>query len=89
MNEWISVKDRLPDKKGRYLCCSKSLGNFGRGIVISLFVLDLAEFDHWSFDEDKDHRPGWTVYESECGFVEDKGITHWMPLPELPEEVCV
>lgn len=54
---WISVKDRLPKKNGRYL-------------VI------------------EDHHSNWTGI---CKFSNGKfelKVTHWMPLPSLPEEKC-
>ena len=63
---WISVKERLPEKNGRYLVCDKN------GEVYS------AEYEKNRPDSE------WTDdYE---GYL-DMEVTHWMPLPERPEEV--
>lgn len=46
-------------------------------------LLDLPKFEYWAHD-DLD-RPGWWDSDSE-GPWECTHITHWMSLPELPEE---
>ena len=65
MTDWISVKDRLPEKTGSYLV----FRNIGYGkqffsIGIRLFYEQAPE-----------------------AFTMDKSVTHWMPLPDPPEEV--
>ena len=82
--EWISVKDRLPDKNGCYLCCK-----FGKFIDIVYFVKDFTALRNVE---------GWNVVEEIIGFYKpshfgfedtyllDTGVTHWMSLPELPKE---
>ena len=61
---WISVKDRLPEKNGRYLV-------YENGVVYS------AEYEKNRPDSE------WTDdYE---GYL-DMMVSHWMPLPEPPEE---
>lgn len=59
-NEWVSVKDRLPEQSGYYLCT---------------YVFDNHRFyyDRW-------------FWESEKRFATTDNITHWMPLPEPPNE---
>lgn len=79
--KWISVKDRLPEKEGKYLVykeseCFKSTGT-------AWFSLDLHEFDEYDFPNK--HRPGWNNYDSESGYYEECGVSHWMLLPEPPE----
>lgn len=59
---WISVKDRLPEKKGDYIAYTKD------GIV----------WPYW-FDD---------VWFDTLGYATDT-VTHWMPLPEPPEEASV
>ena len=62
--EWISVKDRLPENKGRYLTYNN------------------LEYPYvWQ-----------AVYRyTEKGFLNNEldsviSVTHWMPLPEPPQE---
>ena len=81
MNEWISVKDRLPNSSGRYLCCIKT--NPGPSLDKLLFTPDLHKLDPSIFD---DRRPGWLDIDCFGEPWEIRDVTHWMPLPELPEE---
>jgi hypothetical protein len=79
--EWISVKDRLPEKDGMYLTTSKYPNNENMYINCTKFCVDgslVDEFDlggkqniFYDFDEDVNY------YALEY-------ITHWMPLPEPP-----
>lgn len=83
MPEWISVKDRLPDKNGRYLCCYDLGIVSGKSIGIYSFAKNLYKVDKYDFKGMK--RMGWYDYDSEWGYGEMSGVTHWMPLPELPK----
>ena len=80
MGNWISVEDRLPEKKGDYLVCTKnndikvmpffierntSSAVYGKGFCIWVRGRRTNDDDWW--------KP--------VGYV-----THWMPLPELPKE---
>lgn len=78
---WISVKDRLPEKEGKYMVYKES--ECFKSTSTAWFSLDLHEFDEYDFPNK--HRPGWNNYDSECGYYEECGVTHWMPLPEPPE----
>ena len=80
MAEWISVKDRLPDKDGKYLCFSTN-GNF---IDVCGFAKSLHKVDKYDFKGIR--RKGWYTYSGEWGYYEISCITHWMPIPELPKE---
>ena len=71
MNDWISVKDRLPKINNKYLCV---LNN--RTISICSFAHNLKKVD----------KSGWYDYDGEWGYYEVSNVTHWMPLPELPKE---
>jgi len=64
---WISVKDRLPEEPGRYLCWFGK-NTFAVGASIVPYIQDL----HWFASLESLER-----YEN---------VTHWMPLPEPPEE---
>lgn len=82
MNEWISVKDRLPEKDGNYLCYLEC------GAVCE------AAFDSTIASEGEEFPFGeWVaVYNSDTlGFTDSyweeyDAITHWMPLPEPPQD---
>lgn len=81
--EWISVKDKLPDKDGSYLVCVKSLFYYGRCMSIVNYTLN---YQYDDFNRDLIGRAIWYQYDSEYGDFERDDVTHWMPLPELPDE---
>lgn len=83
MNMWISVNDRLPTENGKYICCVKGYVN-SRYIDICCFAQCAEKVDKYDFEGRKD--PVWYFYDSEYGYCETTNITHWMPLPEMPEE---
>ena len=80
MPEWFSVKDRLPDENGNYLCCWGE----HKSIVIFSFAKNLRKVDKYDFKGI--NRAGWYDCDSEWGYCERTNVTHWMPLPELPKE---
>lgn len=64
---WISVKDRLPEKEGRYLCW------FGKNTVaIGAAIATYLE--------------EWKAFGSLASLETYPNVTHWMPLPEPPED---
>lgn len=69
VNQWISCKDRLPEKHGEYLVC------FG---MFDCTLNGTDVIDKRYFGEKSDGKVGW---HSLCS----SDITHWMPLPEPPE----
>ena len=78
VQEWISVKDRLPEETGRYLAVKKriapdELGGNRTDIVILRFFVD----DGFRMPT---HIPDWINEEI------NEEVTHWMPLPLAPEE---
>ena len=66
--EWISVKDRLPEKE--------------QGCICTLFFEDIQE----SIIVIAYYRLNGEWYCSEYESLPWK-VTHWMPLPSLPEEL--
>ena len=79
VQEWISVKDRLPDKTGRYLVLKNRiapdcLGGNRTDIVILRFFVDKGF-------RMPTHIPDWINEEI------NEEVTHWMPLPDTPKEV--
>lgn len=83
MTEWVSVKERLPDKDGKYLCyCDYGYGS--GEISVYSFAKNLSKVDKYDFMGEK--RAGWYFYDSEWGYSETGSVTHWLPLPKPPKE---
>jgi hypothetical protein len=80
---WVSMKDRLPDKNGNYLVISDS--PICRRIVIASFAKNLDKVDKYTFQFRGKKRPGWYDYDCDWGYFELDYVTHWLPLPEMPE----
>ena len=72
MSEWISVKERLPDKDGFYLV---AYNEYEWGIACKRATISMR------------FRTGKEAGVPK-GFICDAGraVTHWMPLPEPPKE---
>ena len=79
MAEWISVKDRLPEENGRYLCYIVDGNGYQRMLC---FALNLETVDDYDFYHQ--NYAGFYDYDSEYGYFEYTDVTHWMPLPEPP-----
>jgi hypothetical protein len=69
VQEWISVKDRLPEKDGRYLC-NYHFGEYPKmtfAQVLDYYATDIVpHFQHTLGD----------------GSMK---VTHWMEIPQLPQ----
>lgn len=76
---WTSVKDKLPSP-GKYLTIIDS--PIIKYYKILYFVDDLHEAEEYTFEE---HEPGWIYFDSEYGAIKVDEVSHWMPLPEMPE----
>lgn len=63
---WISVEDRLPEKSGDVLVCSRG------------YCLPVPYSQRWKAFNASDYDDG-TKHAL-------NSVTHWMPLPEMPEE---
>ena len=72
MGEWISVKDRLP-KYG------KEVLTYTPGIAIPITV---DVYDRYYGEDNNEWYEGWRYR----GSYAENSITHWMSLPEMPEE---
>lgn len=80
MPEWISVKDRLPDRADDYLVCRNLWGN--NIISVCTWTDNLEKIDDFNFYHKT--RAGWFDYDIEYGYFEYNDVTHWMELPEAP-----
>lgn len=78
MAEWISVKDRLPEKDGEYLVFTEQRDCFNA--LFESEIGDGGEFGVWLNSYHPD-----TLGFLDSEWQEYEGITHWMPLPEPPE----
>ena len=67
MSEWISVKERLPEKPGEYLVAYQPC--------------------YWD-NVQPEFRVGIDSFRGKTAWAKKKYqcVTHWMPLPEPPEE---
>ena len=75
-SEWISVEDRLPEEGVRVLAVKK-LKDGRRDLALATCI---PEYKHHDYVTGEDIvEPYWV-----CGG--NNNITHWMPLPEMPEE---
>ena len=83
--EWISVKDRLPDEAGTYLCAEYSNQFNKHYIRVFKFTKNLYKVDSCDFKDEKGVS-GFYDYDAEWGYSYFRNVTHWMPLPELPKE---
>ena len=81
VQEWISVKDRLPEKDGTYLVTTNSFGD-RQSVKLRWFAKDGENIDAYDLAGQKDV---WYLYDIECGYVSIKTVTHWMPLPQPPK----
>ena len=84
-NEWISVKDRLPDENGQYLCADYSKTFSKYFIEVLYFSKNLYKVDEFEF-KNKKGKSGFYGYDSNWGHAEYEWVTHWMPLPEPPKK---
>ena len=82
--QWTSVKDRLPETNGKYLCAEYSKTFKKQYLNVSRFARDLYKVDKHDFCDEKG-KSGFYGYSSEWGYFKESDITHWMPLPEPPK----
>lgn len=74
MGEWISVKDRLPEERGRYLVMLKTDGRIGFEVHEHLMRILYFGSEGWRLPR---HYPEW-IHEAL-----KQEVTHWMPLPSV------
>lgn len=77
--EWISVKDKLPSKNGRYLVARVT----ALGAFIDIIRYTLNYEDPYDFVPHLKGRAIWYTYNDVEDYEVD-GVTHWMQLPEHP-----
>ena len=78
---WVSVEEILPENKCECLVYVKTHKKRDGYITVSWFY---PCYDGSA--PDMKGRKVWTGYDSEWGVFELRCVTHWMPLPDAPEE---
>lgn len=78
--EWISVKDKLPEKDGTYL----TINSYGRGGEI-FGVGDYYTVTMFYGYMIRKYHSNKKIFSNKCG---NDYVTHWMPLPKPPECGC-
>ena len=86
VQEWISVKDRLPEYPGHYLVCTSI--NYWHG-----GCMDINENHKYYPNGTPVGYDGSTMSVLDCYYdvaghwnrVCDSHVTHWMPIPEPPK----
>jgi len=76
MNKWISVKDKLPERRKIILLYNNKFEDFFIGYLDSWILWD--DFFWYYYDSCR-----LCVYRDKYPFEQ---ISHWMPLPKAPEE---
>ena len=75
VQEWISVKDRLPEEDDNYIVTACDEGcSAGEGIWYSTVVV-VAEY----------YKGSWTWYDGGSEYSLEGIVTHWMPMPNPPK----
>lgn len=83
--KWISVKDRMPERAGKYLVVSKTaLAELPPYVKTAWFLNNLRDNSQFKYDGEP-NEPGFYNGDGEGDWVE-RYITHWMALPEPPKE---
>ncbi len=85
VSQWISVKDRLPETNGKYLCADYSKTFEKYFIRVMSFAKDLYKVDEFDFLKEKG-KSGFYGCDNEWGYYKCNGVSHWMPLPEPPKK---
>lgn len=80
---WIPVEERLPEQNGEYLVVYtlKAIPPIPR-VEICSFAKNLRNVNKYDLPKNK---PGFYQSDSEYGYYEITGVSHWMPLPMPPE----
>lgn len=74
--QWIRVEERLPERNGEYIVTACDEREPYDEIIWNDTVVVCAEY----------YKGCWTWEENSTEYSLDGIVTHWMPLPEPPEE---
>ena len=80
VQEWISVKDRLPEDSGCYLVVYRDKYNGIVSIAFDMYVkCNIGEWWESEFACDITKQFLWATR------LQEQEVTHWMPLPQPPK----
>ena len=80
VQEWVSVKDRLPEDSGCYLVVYRDKYNGSISIAFDMYVkCNIGEWWESEFACDITKQFLWAAK------LQEQEVTHWMPLPEPPK----
>ena len=80
VQEWISVKDELPEDSGYYLVVYRDKYNGSISIAFDMYVkCNVGEWWESEFACDITKQFLWAAK------LQEQEVTHWMPLPEPPK----
>ena len=80
VQEWISVKDRLPEDSGCYLVVYRDKYNGSISIAFDMYVkCNVGEWWESEFACDITKQFLWAAK------LQEQEVTHWMPLPQPPK----
>ena len=80
VQEWISVKDRLPEDSGCYLVVYRDKYNGSISIAFDMYVkCNVGEWWESEFACDITKQFLWATR------LQEQEVTHWMPLPQPPK----
>ena len=80
VQEWISVKDRLPEDSGYYLVVYRDKYNGSISIAFDMYVkCNAGEWWESEFACDITKQFLWAAK------LQEQEVTHWMPLPQPPK----
>ena len=83
MSEWISVKERLPEKDGLYLCCIQNPFSSEKEWMMHMygFSNNCEKVNEYELAGVKQ---GFYSYDSEWGYCVVDDVEYWQPLPNPP-----
>ena len=80
VQEWISVKDELPEDSGYYLVVYRDKYNGSISIAFDMYVkCNVGEWWESEFACDITKQFLWAAK------LQEQEVTHWMPLPQPPK----
>lgn len=74
--DWVNTKDRLPERNGKYIVTACDEGEPYDKKIWNDTVVVCAVY----------YKSRWTWEKNNIEYSLDGIVTHWMPLPEPPEE---
>ena len=80
VQEWISIKDRLPEDSGYYLVVHRDKYNGSISIAFDMYVkCNVGEWWESEFACDITKQFRWATR------LQEQEVTHWMPLSQPPK----